>query len=393
MIASVILRQYSIRGGTFTYGVSEKCIPHLQIGQIVEVPFRNKREIAIVVDIMGKETLPVYKDISSIVREEPVIQKFHIAIAKWIASHYCSPLHKAVDLFVPRYVWEQKKDGWIKRQRKIFLQSTDVPLMGKKQKKLIAFLQANNGADISSLPSVLGHVSLSYLHGLEHKGAIRIEEGKIIPPYFNNYNLNDTSVIQEKGLKALNAEQSKAFDVIKQKRGFQTYVLHGVTGSGKTEIYLHMAYHLVQEGKQIIILVPEIALTPQLIGYFYRVFGTRIAVIHSRLSEGEKYAEWMRIRLKESFVVIGSRSALFSPVRDLGAIIIDEEHEWTYKNDQNPRYDTRTVAEKMALELQIPLILGSATPSVEKYYAASRAIYNLIELRQKIIRVNGHNMV
>lgn len=162
-------------------------------------------------------------------------------------------------------------------------------------------------------------------------------------------------------------------------------LLHGITGSGKTEIYLRVIQEVIKNNQQAILLVPEIALTPQLVGYFASsIPKEQIAVIHSNLSEGEKLTAWERIHSGEIKLVIGSRSALFSPTQDLGVIILDEEHEWNYKNDQTPRYHARAVALQIAELTKAKLILGSATPSIETYFAAQGGRVQLLELPERI---------
>lgn len=147
------------------------------------------------------------------------------------------------------------------------------------------------------------------------------------------------------------------------------FFIHGITGSGKTEIYLRLAQETIRKGQKVILLVPEISLTPQLIQYFRSDFGAELAVVHSRLSPGKREREWWRIQKSEAKLVIGSRSALFAPVKNLGMIIVDEEHEWSYKQDQNPRYHARDVAFKMSTLTGCKVVLGSATPSLESYHA------------------------
>jgi primosomal protein N' (replication factor Y) len=185
-------------------------------------------------------------------------------------------------------------------------------------------------------------------------------------------------------LKQLNPEQQRIFDQITRLgEEHKPVLLHGITGSGKTEVYLHLIYYYVSQGKQAILLVPEIALTPQMVYYFSRVFGEGLAVLHSRLAEGERIKEWYKIKKNYAKVIIGSRSALFSPVRDLGIIIMDEEHEWTYKQENNPRYHARKVAEMMAEEAGCQLVLGSATPDVESYHQVKTGQYRLSVLTKR----------
>lgn len=178
-------------------------------------------------------------------------------------------------------------------------------------------------------------------------------------------------VLTEKQLSAANTVT---------KKGNGTFLIHGVTGSGKTEVYMKIAMKSLDEGRQVILLVPEISLTPQMTSRFYSRFGSNVAVLHSALSLGERLDEWRRIRRGEANIVIGARSAIFAPCDRLGAIIIDEEHEQSYKSESSPRYHAREIAQFLAQKHKCPLVLGSATPSIESYYKAKCGKYTLIEL-------------
>ncbi|EFR93506.1 primosomal protein N', partial [Listeria innocua FSL J1-023] len=164
----------------------------------------------------------------------------------------------------------------------------------------------------------------------------------------------------------------------------ETFLIHGVTGSGKTEIYLQTIEAKLKEGKEAIVLVPEISLTPQMVERFKSRFGSEVAVLHSALSSGEKYDEWRKIERKEARVVVGARSAVFAPFENLGIIIIDEEHEASYKQEDNPRYHARDVAIWRAEKYQCPVVLGSATPSLESFARAKKGVYTLIELPSRV---------
>ena len=200
------------------------------------------------------------------------------------------------------------------------------------------------------------------------------------------------SVIPTQPLTTTDAQRS-ALGAIKSglsKKDAQVFLLHGVTGSGKTEVYLQALAETVKMGRRGIVLVPEIALTPQTIGRFAARFPGRVAVLHSQLSLGEQYDEWQRIRDGKFDVVIGPRSAVFAPQPDLGLIVIDEEHEWTYKQpDKSPRYHTRDVALKLAELAGAVVVLGSATPDVESYYHARRGDYKLLELPGRVTPREG----
>ena len=164
----------------------------------------------------------------------------------------------------------------------------------------------------------------------------------------------------------------------------KTFLIHGVTGSGKTEVYLQSIAEVLKEGKEAIVLVPEISLTPQMVQRFKERFGSLVAVLHSGLSKGEKYDEWRKIHNGSVKVVVGARSAIFAPFKNIGIIIIDEEHEATYKQDENPRYHARDVAIKRASYYKCPLILGSATPSLESYARARKGVYHLLSMLERV---------
>ncbi len=197
--------------------------------------------------------------------------------------------------------------------------------------------------------------------------------------------------ITPSGPLALTPDQALAFEAIRASLGKtpEVFLLHGVTGSGKTEIYLQALAEAVRRGKKGIALVPEIALTPQTIERFAARFPHRVAVLHSRLSLGEQYDEWRRIRAGEFDVVIGSRSGIFAPQPDLGLVVIDEEHEWTYKQDVSPHYHAREVAIKLAGLTGAVVVLGSATPDVETYYRARSGQYRLLKLPERVVPVAG----
>ncbi|MFJ5963441.1 primosomal protein N' [Bacillus sp. NPDC093026] len=185
----------------------------------------------------------------------------------------------------------------------------------------------------------------------------------------------------------LTTEQAEAAKHIHQAvndHQYETFLLHGVTGSGKTEIYLQTIDHVLKKGKEAIVLVPEISLTPQMVKRFKERFGSHVAVLHSGLSTGEKYDEWRKIHRKEVKLVVGARSAVFAPFDNLGMIIIDEEHESSYKQEEMPRYHARDVAIERARRHQCPVVLGSATPSLESYARAKKGVYTLLTLKQRV---------
>ena len=184
----------------------------------------------------------------------------------------------------------------------------------------------------------------------------------------------------------MNYNQKKALDQICENK---TYLLHGVTGSGKTEVYMNLIERALQNGKNAIMLVPEISLTPQIMSNFKNRFGEQVALLHSGLSAGERFDEWKRLFSGEARIAIGARSAIFAPIENLGVIIIDEEHEQSYISESNPRYDTHDVANYRAKYNNCPLVLGSATPSIESYEKAKNGEYELVEMP---VRANGREL-
>lgn len=193
--------------------------------------------------------------------------------------------------------------------------------------------------------------------------------------------------IAPSGPHVLTEEQSRALKVILEyidKQQHRTFLLHGITASGKTEVYLQAIDEVLKNGRQAIVLVPEISLTPQTVERFVSRFGKGVAVLHSKLTPATRFLEWKKIKDGDAAIVVGARSAVFSPMKDLGLIIVDEEHETSYKQDDVPRYHARDVAEERARLNNCPLILGTATPSLESYYKAKRGEYKLIRLTKRI---------
>src|SRR5699024_240222 len=196
----------------------------------------------------------------------------------------------------------------------------------------------------------------------------------------------DDDSIQRTTALQLTDEQEVAIRPIKhaiQHDDHDVFLIHGVTGSGKTEIYLQAINDVIQKGKEAIVLVPEISLTPQMVRRFKGRFGSNVAVLHSALSAGEKYDEWRKIQRKEAQVVLGARSAIFAPLENLGSIIMDEEHETTYKQEEQPRYHARDVAIDRSEDHDCPVLLGSATPALEAYARAPKGVYKLSTLMKR----------
>ncbi|WP_142826597.1 primosomal protein N' [Planococcus soli] len=259
------------------------------------------------------------------------------------------------------------------------LESTDIRSNAKQQLKLMEFFMEHAGRSIeSSQLQKEANVSLPTIYSLVEKGAAQISN---MESYRDPKLL--TAIEQKSSLKLTGAQQL-AFDSIESALNTpKTFLLHGITGSGKTEIYLQTIDQVLKQGKEAIMLVPEISLTPQMTIRFKERFGDQVAVLHSGLSAGEKYDEWRKIQRAEVKVVVGARSAIFAPFQNLGLIILDEEHESSYKQDDSPRYHARDMAIWRSEYHNCPVILGSATPSLESYARAQKGVYELLVLEKR----------
>ena len=245
---------------------------------------------------------------------------------------------------------------------------------------ILATLPEDEVVETSALNKEHG-ISSAVVNRGEEKGWCRVEEVEVYRDPYRNSEIEPTTNLQ------LNDEQQVAYDQIYtsiQEEKNEVFLLQGITGSGKTEIYLQSIEKVLEKGEGALVLVPEIALTPQMVHRFKGRFGDQVAVMHSGLSNGEKYDEWRKIEKGEARVVVGARSSVFAPIEKLGLIVIDEEHETTYKQSESPRYHARDVAIWRAEQHNCPVVLGSATPSLESRARASKGVYTLIELKQRV---------
>lgn len=248
-----------------------------------------------------------------------------------------------------------------------------------KQIEVLKFLLDNNNIDLRKL-LLKTKASRSTISSLEKKGLVIIKNQKDFRTPI------DYKSIQQESHNTLNSEQKEVYKKISSSMKSnisETFLIHGVTGSGKTEVYIKLVQDVLSKGEQAIILVPEISLTPQILNKFVKVFGKKVAVLHSKLSLGERFDQWKKIKNNEIPIVIGARSAIFAPCNNIGLVIIDEEHESSYKSETNPKYNTIEVGKFICRKKGIPLVLGTATPSVESYYKTLNNNYNLLELKER----------
>ena len=359
---------------TFTYLVPDNLKEEVEIGKRVLVPFgRQKLEGFILNEEKDKKIDYEVKEIIEIIDKIPVLNSEMLELGKYISKKTLCNLISAYQTMLPAAL-KAHKDFIVNKKYITYIKLIDDSYIPKNdsQKEILELLKKGN-----VLKSELTKISISSINTLLNKKVV--EEIKE-----ETYRLNNTTNYEDKKI-ILNEEQQNVVNtVLEDLNKFKPYLLHGVTGSGKTEVYMNIIEEVLKKGKEVIVLVPEISLTPQLVNIFKARFKSSIAILHSALSDGEKYDEWRKIERKEVNIVIGARSAIFAPFTNIGLIVLDEEHSDTYKQDNNPRYDAIDIAIKRAKTYNCPIILGSATPSVESFTRAKANIYTLLELKNRV---------
>lgn len=348
----------------------------LQIGMRVLVPFGNRTLDGFVLNLKETSKFPLenLKAILKIKSPKPEISKEMLALCEFMVEKYNIKKVEALRLFISAEV----RSGKVKPKSLTYLAlNPNLPLenykktlkrITEKQAKLLEFLEKSPLNLQSELRTEFGASVVDKFK----------KEGLLLTKEINVDRRPDAMKIEKKKV-ILNPEQQKAVDAISTFEP-KTYVLFGVTGSGKTEVYLTLIEKALEKGKSAILLVPEISLTPQMLGNLKNRFGETVAVLHSGLSQGEKFDEWNRILSGEAKVVVGARSAIFAPLENVGIIVIDEEHESSYNSETSPRYKTIEVAEFRKNFNSCPLVLGSATPSIETFAKTELDEYTLLEL-------------
>lgn len=377
MFAEVLV-EYSVKSldRTFTY-IIPKHLKHLKIGMKVIVPFGAKEINGFVTNIISKTDIENLKEIIEISDEKLILNDELLSLGKFLNETTICSLISAYQAMLPSSlkVKEQKSnyqlyDEYItlneEKNYKLFIEKNP-----RKRKQIEILNHLENNKKI--LKKELMSQALNNL--IKEKYVLIISEPKVrINP-----------VKKKKEIFDLTFEQTNAIEQIEKSFNKEiTILLHGVTGSGKTEVYLKVIEKIIEDKKTALMLVPEISLTAQAVESFYDRFGSEVAVFHSGLSIGEKYDEYLKIYNNEVSVVVGTRSAIFVPLNNLGIIIIDEEHSDSYKQDNNPRYNVLEMAKFRSQYNKIPIVLGSATPTLETYSRAKKGVYKLIEMPNRI---------
>ena len=390
MVAEVIINSTAKKlNRTFDYNIPAEMQELVQIGSKVLVPFGRFKQLeeAHVVKIKEKSEYEI-KDIAKV---ETGLTDKQIKLANWIAKRYFCNVSECIKLMQTPGTKAKDVNKRIqdKKINVVYLKKTiqeidfDIEtkvLKSEKQIKILNFVKKNEGCTIPEI-EMFTDCSRAIANTLIKNGYLEVSEKKIERNPLQNKQIKNTSKLK------LTEEQQYAYEQVAytiDNNEYNQFLLYGVTGSGKTEVYLQLIDKVVKQDKTAIVLVPEISLTPQMLDRFISRFGKEtIAVLHSKLSIGERHDEWKKIKEGKAKIVIGARSAIFAPVQNLGIIIIDEEHDSSYKSESSPKYNAKEIAKKIAKEENIPLLLGSATPDLSTYYKAQQREITILELTKR----------
>jgi primosomal protein N' (replication factor Y) len=372
------------------YLIPELLAEKTAIGSRVRVPFRERSALATVVAILAETDAKGIRPIEAVVGDRPVLSLKLIELARWMSAYYCCPIETVMRSLLPQVI-RRAEVGW---KKQLFVTAAkeiateEIEKLRRRAPKQAELLEA-----VSKLKKPIAAAELlrqtsldnQTLRALEKRGFVILREEAVArDPHA------EEEFIASSNLR-LNEEQTAALAAIAETLAMpepaKPILLHGVTGSGKTEIYLQAIHSTLARGKTAIVLVPEISLTPQTVERFKSRFAETqemVAVLHSHLSEGERHDEWHKINAGRARIVVGARSAVFAPLENLGLIVVDEEHETSYKQEDAPRYHARDVAVVRAKLEGCVVLLGTATPSLESYHNAVQGKYRLLKLTQRV---------
>ena len=361
----------------FTYNVPLELEKNIKVGIRVEVPFGKQYLEGFVLELSSDACDEIeLKDIKRLVDNEVILNDELLKLGEYIKDKTLCTLISAYQVMLPKALKAKNNTNINKLYEKYIELNIDeedlknYKITDKQNLIIKEVLLKNNKKEY------LNKISLSALKTLLDKKILK-------EVLIEKYRLNNDNLVNYPRYE-LNDEQKNAVEqILSNPKEADTYLLHGVTGSGKTEVYMEVIEKLISVGKSAIVLVPEISLTPQMVGRFASRFKENIAILHSRLSDGEKYDEYRKIARGEVKIVIGARSAIFAPLKNIGVIIIDEEHTSTYKQENNPKYSAIDVAIERSITHKAKVVLGSATPSLESYAKVLAKKYKLIELKNR----------
>jgi primosomal protein N' (replication factor Y) len=375
----------------FDYLIPPGLAGQIEVGSRVQVPFGPRKILGCVTALAEESAHTNLKPILKVIGAQTLVTPKVLKLARWIAEYYCCAPETALKSVLPEAV-RKEESGWRER---LFVRALPVggefPKLPKRQQEVWNIIEERRELPLQELVE-LAETTATTVRKLEDRGLIEIApQISERDPYAREHILPSQplalNLAQEKALGKITEAMDKPSSTLNPQPS--TFLLHGVTGSGKTEVYLQALAHALEQGKGAIVLVPEISLTPQTVERFKARFSsgklqTLVAVLHSHLSAGERHDEWHKIRQGRARIVIGARSAIFAPVEPLGLIIVDEEHEHSYKQEEAPRYHARDVAIMRGQMEHAVVVLGSATPSLESYYNCKKGKYTLLELPERV---------
>src|SRR5258706_4076847 len=397
MIARVTL-EIALRK-EFDYVIPESLVEQVEVGCRVQVPFGARKVLGCVTALAEESAHTRLKPILKILGGQSLVTPRVLALARWISAYYCCAPEVALKSVLPEAV-RREEPGWRERLHVRCLPPMgEMPKLGKRQAEIWNIIEERREMPLTELLE-LAQTTAGTIRRLEDRALVMItSQISERDPYAGEHILATTPLplnpAQAKALAAIKAamdateKPSLAGERPSAAQGkAQTFLLHGVTGSGKTEVYLQAIAHALARGEGAIVLGTEISLTPQTVERFKARFSSGlqqplVAVLHSHLSTGERHDEWQKARQGRARIVIGARSAVFAPVERLGLIIVDEEHEYSYKQEEAPRYHARDVATVRGQMEGATVVLGSATPSLESFYNCSRGKYRLLEMLER----------
>jgi primosomal protein N' (replication factor Y) len=376
----------------FDYAVPPELADKVDVGSRVQVPFGARKILGVVTAVAEESAHANLKPILKVIGAQTLVTAKVLKLARWIGEYYCCAPETALKSVLPEAV-RNEDASWRERLLvRVLPLVGDFPKLPKRQQDVWNIIEERREILLSELVT-LAETTAATVRKLEDHGLVSItNEISERDPYGREIILASQPLV-------LNPSQANALEKIKRAMDVapsstlhppsSTFLLHGVTGSGKTEVYLQAIAHALEQGKGAIVLVPEISLTPQTVERFKARFSsgklqTLVAVLHSHLSAGERHDEWHKIRQGRARIVIGARSAVFAPVEPLGLIIVDEEHESTYKQEESPRYHARDVAIMRGQMESAVVVLGSATPSMESYWNCKKGKFTLLELPERV---------
>jgi primosomal protein N' (replication factor Y) len=357
--------------GPFDYRLPER-LGEVGVGSVLLVPFGSRRVLGVVVELAERSALPPERLAEPIAALEAGVPPELVRLGLWVAHEYCSTPARGLELVLPPGTGSAR--GQTRARTETVVEATPAAAealesgrLGPAQRRALELL-VRAGTELRAADLAEHGVGRDTLRRLESRALLQLAEREV------RRRPRSAEVGAPAARVTLDADQRAAVDriVAALDSDGAELLLHGVTGSGKTEVYLAAAEAALERGRGAIVLVPEIAMTPQALGRFESRFGERVALLHSRLSAGERRDEWMRLRSGEARICVGPRSAVFAPIAGLGLIVIDEEHEASYKQEGDPRYDAREVARQRAAEAGAALVAGSATPRPESWRALER---------------------